>query len=136
MSFSSMLWWTRYKLRLEVLETGGSWLVERNGAAVALRTDPQLMEMFWYAWRLEPLSEDPVERETILSSNYWDPAMLPQMVFRSREYGTVAEALWAGAEPVWDGRLVMRALYQPIASPRPWDRVLLWVRRWLGRKRR
>jgi hypothetical protein len=136
MTFSNMLWWARYKLRLEVLETGGSWFVERNGRTVALLTDPQFVEMFWHAWRLEPLPEDPDEREAILSSNYWDPAMLSQTIFRSREYDTVADAFWAGTEPVREGRLVVRALYQPIAAPRPWDRVMLWVRRWLGRKGR
>jgi len=135
MTFASMLWWTRYKRWLEVLETGGSWFVERDGRTVALLTDPQFVDMFWYAWRLEPLSENPAERETILSSSYWDPALLSQTVFRSREYGAVADAFWAGSDPVQEGRLVMRGLYQPVSGPWPWDRVMLWVRHWLGGKR-
>jgi hypothetical protein len=44
----------RYTRRLQALATGGGWLVERDGRAVALLTDPQPVEMFWCAWRLEP----------------------------------------------------------------------------------
>src|ERR1051325_11587916 len=129
-----MSWWARYKLWLRVTETGGSWFVERDCRAVALLTEPRFVDMFWDAWRLEPLVDDMVERSAMMTEEYWDPALLPQTVFRSREYGTVCEAFWAGEEPVRDGRLVMRGLYQPVRQPWPWDSVILWLRK-LGRPR-
>jgi hypothetical protein len=129
-----MSWWERYKLWLEVQETGGGWFVERDGRSVALLTEPQLVDMFWYAWKLEPLVEDPAGSAAILSREYWDWEFLPRTHFRSREYRTLTDAFWSG-DPVRDGRLVMRGLYQPIAAPWPWDEVVLWVRGWLRRRR-
>jgi hypothetical protein len=129
-----MSWWDRYKLWLEVVETGGGWFVERDNRTVALLTDPRYVDMFWYAWRIEPLIEEEAERAALFSQAYWDPVFLPRTVFRSREYDWVATAFWAGENPVRDGRLVMRALYQRVRRPWPWDDLVLWARRrWLRR---
>lgn len=114
---------------LDVVETGGGWFVERDGRRVALLTEPRFVDMFWYAWRIEPLAEAEAERAAILSQAYWDPLLLPRTVFRSREYDVLANAFWAGEHPVQDGRLVMRGLYQPIRQPWLWDRWVLWARR-------
>ena len=81
-----MSWWARYKLWFNVYETGGSWFVERDSRTVALLTDPQYVDMFWDAWRLEPLVEDSSERAIIMSNGYWNDEFLPRTVFRSREY--------------------------------------------------
>jgi len=124
-----MSWWKRYKLWLYVVETGGGWFVERDGRTVALLTEPRYVDMFWYAWRIEPLAEGEAERVALFSQAYWDPFLLPRTVFRSREYGVPADAFWAGDNPLQDGRLVMRALYQPIRQPRLWEDLVLWVRR-------
>jgi hypothetical protein len=124
-----MLGWDRYRLWLEVVETGGGWFVERDGRTVALLTEPRYVDMFWYAWRIEPLVEDEAERAALFTQAYWGPLLLARTVFRSREYDVVAHAFWAGDDPVRDGRLVMRALYQPLRPPRLWDHLVLWVRR-------
>lgn len=123
-----MSWWQLYKLWLDVVETGGGWFIERDGRKVALLTDPQFVDMFWYAWQIEPLAEGQVEPAELLSPEFWDFTHLPRTVFRSREYNVVAEAFWAGEDPVRNGRLVMRALYQPVREPWPWERVILWIR--------
>jgi hypothetical protein len=114
---------------LEVTETGGGWCVERDGRTVALLTEPRFVDMFWYAWRIDPLTEDEAERAALFSEAYWNPLLLPRTAFRSREYNVIADAFWAGKDPVQDGRLVMRALYQPIREPWLWDRLILSVRR-------
>lgn len=122
-----MSWWARYKLWFHVCETGGSWFVERDGRTVALLTDPHFVDMFWYAWHLEPLVENFSERAAIMSKEYWNDEFLLRTVFRSREYGTAAGGFWAG-EPIREGRLVMRALYQPIREPWPWESFIMWLR--------
>lgn len=122
-----MLWWDRYKLWFKVYETGGSCSVERYGRSIAILTDPQFVDMFWYAWRLEPMMEDSQERAFIMSNEYWNDEFLPRTVFRSREYGTVADSFWP-REPIRNGRLVMRALYHPIREPWPWESFVFWVR--------
>jgi hypothetical protein len=112
-----MSWWAHHKQRLDVLETGGGWFVERDGRAVTLLTDPQFVEMFCAAWNLEPLTADPEVRAAIASDGYWDPQLLSRTAFRSREYGTIAAAFWAGEGPFHEGRLIVRGLYQPIRAP-------------------
>src|SRR4051812_40991510 len=84
-----MSWWAHYKLWFNVIETGGSWFVERDGRTVALLTDPHFVDMFWYAWHLEPLVEDSSDRAKIMSNEYWNDESLQRTVFRSREYGTI-----------------------------------------------
>jgi hypothetical protein len=129
-----MSWWTRYKRWLHVVETGGGWLVERDGRTVALLTEPRLVEMFWLAWRIEPLADDAAERAALFSPGYWDVSLLLRTAFRSREFNVVSDTgFWAGAEPLRDGRLVMRGLYQPIREPWIIDELVLWIRRFGAR---
>jgi hypothetical protein len=128
---TDLKWLDRYKLWLEVFETGGGWFVERDGRTVAVLVEPRFSDMFWYTWRIVPLAEDEAERAALFSQEYWDGKFLERTKFRSREYGCVAEAFWGGREPVWGDRLIMRSLYQPIRSANILDSLVLWaVRRW------
>jgi len=121
--------WEYYQQKLNVLETGGGWFVERDGRTVALPTDPRFVDMFWYAWRIEPTVDDRGEQSRILSNDYWKWELLPQTTFRSREFGTVADAFWGGDQRQLPERLIMRGLYQPISPVRLWDHIVLWMRR-------
>ena len=129
--------WARYRRWLLVVETGGGWLVERDGRTVALLTEPRMVEMFWLSWRIEPLTDDAAERAALFSPGYWDVSLLPCTVFRSREFSVVSNTgFWAGDEPLRDGRLVMRGLHQPIREPWLIDRLVLWFRRFSARGQR
>lgn len=125
-----MSWWSRYNLFLDVCETGGGWFVERDGRPVAILSDPHFADMFWYAWQIDVLGEDPAERDALLSDAYWKNELMSRTVFRSREFGTISDGFWAGLEPIRDGRLVMRGLYQPVRQSWPWDWLALRARRW------
>ena len=118
------MWWKWYRRRLDVLGTGGGWLVERNGRTVALLTDPQYIEMFWNSWRLEPLTDDPQERQAVFSAAY--------LVSRSRRSNDLPQSRVFKSLPTPPSlltsemsRLVMRGLYQPISGPWLWDRLAL-----------
>jgi hypothetical protein len=109
-----------------VWEPDEAWIVERDGRAVAVLTDPHYVDMFWEAWRLDPL---PGGSEPVFAAAYWDDAFLERTVFRHRATGAVAaQAFWTAGSPQ-NGRLIMRALYLP-EVPRPgfWGQ----VRRYLG----
>jgi hypothetical protein len=86
--------------------------------------------MFWCAWRLEPLTDDPEEQRAIFTDAYWSPELDGRTAYRSREYGAASPTAFPSG--VRDGRLVMRGLHQPV-SCRPWDRLALRLCRRLER---
>jgi hypothetical protein len=103
-------------------------IVERDGTAVAVLDDPRLDDMFWFAWRINPLSEDPEQRAAVSSDAFWADAMLDRTVFRGKASGEVAGGFWAGSQPVRDGRLILRGAYVP-AAVKPTRNPVLWL--WL-----
>jgi hypothetical protein len=122
--------------RLGVFQTNygraGGWYVERDGRQMALLTGPRFEEMFWVSYAVEPLIDDPVERERIGSDpSWWLP---PGLEFRSREFGILAPnafvALCVFSGP---GRVLIRALYLHIGEPTTWER--FWLR-WVDPPRR
>jgi hypothetical protein len=129
------MWWERYKRRLEVLATGGAWIVERDGRPVALLTRPTYVDYFWQAWHIELLAVDPAEREALLTETYWAPENDKRMVYRSKEFGTTSAGFPALEKPVRDGRLVIRGLYHPVSGPWFWESYLIWLRRCFKRTR-
>jgi hypothetical protein len=117
--------------RLQIIATNygrdAGWFVEHHGRRVAQLTDPQFADMFWYSYQVEPLTEDPAEREALLTSP--DRWLACEFVFRSRRFGLAAEnAFPAGGVFPEPGRVLMRALYLNIDSPSVWERLLLWLR--------
>lgn len=101
-------------------------LLERDGRNAALLDDPLPEDMFWFTWRITPLTPDPA----VLSEDFWADSLLDTTVFRCKRSGMVADtAFWAGSQPVRDGRLVLRGAYVPVAisfrrHPILWTRLL------------
>lgn len=117
--------------RLQIFETnygrdGGSF-VEHHGRRVAQLTDPRFADQFWFSYRIEPLTEDVAEQEELLNSpSRW---LACEFVYRSRQFGEVAESAFSAGQPVGGpGRVLMRALYLGIDGPSFWERSLLWQR--------
>lgn len=119
--------------RLQVFESrhgrDAGWLVEHDGRAIALLSDPQRVDMFIDSYRVEPLDAGDAARAAMGAC--WRDG---ELVFRSRRFGTVAPHAVALGEPdPANGRVLMRGLYLPIGDPRPWERLLL---RWRAFRRR
>jgi hypothetical protein len=85
-------------------------VVERGGRPVALLSDPQLEDMFWFRWQIAPLVED----AAVTSEDFWTDTELENTVFRCKQSNAIADtAFWAGSNPVRGGRLVLRGAYAP-----------------------
>jgi len=102
-------------------------LVDREGQRVALLDDRQFHEMFWSAWRITPLTDDPQQRSALLSDDFWKESHLGKTVFRSKQSGDVAHAFWPLSQPVRAGRLILRGAYVP-TPVRFWRTPFLWLR--------
>ncbi len=61
------------RCRRRIFETDygrdAGWFVEDRGRRVAQLTDWRYEEMFWDSYRIEPLTDDPIEREELLNSD-------------------------------------------------------------------
>jgi hypothetical protein len=89
--------------------------------------------MFWYWWKVEPLSDDPKERVEVLSPDFWQDDKLPATQFTNGEFGFPAAGFWGGVDGSGfeDGRLLMRGLY--LGVPAHWcDRWIVWALLKLG----
>jgi hypothetical protein len=118
--------------RLQIIESNygreAGWFVEDNGRRIAQLTDPRFEDMFWYSYKIEPLTEDPAEREELLTSP--DRWLACKFVYRSRQFDSVAETAFPAGQPFPEpGRVLMRALYLWVGDPSLWDRLLLRLRR-------
>jgi hypothetical protein len=123
-----------YSRRLRIWETDfgrdAGWVIEREGQAVAILTEPRWEEMFWYSYRLEAVAADPELRKRILTEEFWAGNGPAELAWRSKEFGEVAEHAFPAMSPFPEpGRVMMRGLYLPISGTWPWDRVVLWLRR-------
>jgi hypothetical protein len=123
-----------YGRRLRIWEThngrDAGWLIERRGDVIAVLTDPRREEMFWDSYRLEIVTGDPEPRERLQTSGFWAVAESEGLVWRSREFGEVADGAFPALSPFPEpGRLTKRRLYLPIGDPWPWDWLVLWWRR-------
>jgi hypothetical protein len=97
---------------------------------VALLTEPKFSDMFWYWWRIEPLSDNPDERAAVLSTDFWRLENLSTTQFIDREFGIPADAFWGGTG-FRDGRILMRGLYLGVPA-HWWDRWMVWILLKLG----
>ncbi len=128
-----------YLRRLRIWETNygrdAGWIVEQRGKPIAILSDAQWQDMFWDSYKIDVQTDDADLRERIASGEFWANAEAEDLVYRNREFGPVATLPFPAVTPYTpDGRLVMRRLYIPIAEPRPWDWVVLWIRRRAWRK--
>jgi hypothetical protein len=86
--------------------------------------------MFWDSYRMEIVADDPALRQRMQTPEFWAGTEWVGLVWRSREFGEVAENAFPALAPFREpGRLTMRGLYLPIGEPWPWDRLVLWWRR-------
>ncbi len=122
--------------RLRVFQTNygreAGWYVESDGRRCALLTGPRFEEMFWESYAVEPLADDPDERQRIVGDPEW--WLGRELKFRNREFDILAPtAFVAGCVFCEPGRVLMRALYLYIGPPTTWERLWLW---WLSRRQR
>lgn len=121
-----------YSERLRIWESDygvkSGWTIELRGGTIAMLTEPNSVEMFWVSYRVTPLTPDQELRRQLQTDAFWDD--FKDLVWRSREFGIAAlypfPAIHALSEP---DRVSMRGLYINIGDPRPWDQVVLWLRR-------
>jgi hypothetical protein len=121
----------KYSKRLKIWETNcgrdAGWIVERNGQPIAILSNPRSADMFWDSYDLEIIAEDSDLRQRVSTVEFWDE--LDGMIYRSRVFGDIVEHAFPAASPFPSpGRLSMRGLYLSIGEPKPWDRVMLWLR--------
>ncbi len=127
-----------YGRRLRVWETNygrdSGWVIERQGKPIAILTDCRWEEVFWDSYRIEIVADDPELRDKMLSKEFWAVAESEGLTYRNRQFGDGAMFAFPSLSPFSEpGRLMMRGLYLDIGQPRPWDSVVLRLRRWMRR---
>jgi hypothetical protein len=130
----------RYARRLRIWETNygrdSGWVIERQGKAIAILTEPRWEDMFWVSYLMEIVAADDGLRAQMLTKEFWARAESYGLVWRNREFGEIAEYAFPGLSPFPEpGRLIMRGLYLRSGEPWPWDWIVLWFRSWLRRGR-
>jgi hypothetical protein len=120
--------WFSYQHRWIRAYRNPGWFVERDGTRVALLTEPAFSDMFWYWWKIEPLSDDSEARAKVLSPEFWADEFIPRTTYANRDFGFEAHGFWADIQY---GRILMRGLYQGVPASRR-DRVIIRLLMWLG----
>lgn len=129
-----------YVKRLQIWETDFGrecgWVIERHGQPIAILSDPRNSSMFWDSYNLEIITDNMKMRQQMTSAEFWARAEAEGLIYRNRTFGDVAENAFPALSPFPEpGRLLMRALYLPVGRPKPWDRVVLWLRGSIRRDR-
>src|SRR5689334_12354565 len=124
-----------YRRKLRIWETNfgrdAGWYVERHGQRVALLIDPRSVGLFWDSYLLIPTTDDTGLRHGLQADQFWNYWTAEGVVFRSREFGTIARYALPAANPLREeGRIVMRGLYVATDWPKMWDWPVLWCRGW------
>src|SRR5262249_14737196 len=102
---------SNYGRRLRIWETnyGRScgWVIERDGQAIAVLTEPRFEDMFWDSYRMEIVAEDPELRARLRTKEFWARAEGEGLVWRNREFGEMAEFAFPALDPFPEpGRLM------------------------------
>lgn len=120
--------------RLAVFETNwgreADWWVELDGRRLARLTGGELVDMFWFGYRLDLTGFDDEARRLIEDRELW---LQCKLTFRSVPFGVLAEHAFCGGRGPDDGYVTMRGMCVPIDEPSWRERVALW---WRHRKRR
>ncbi len=86
------------------------WYVERDGRRLALLTDAVLVAPGFLSCRLQPLTNDPADRERLHADTFW--ADTDSLVLRGRDSGRAASRIEVSGNPAWllreTGRLLLR----------------------------
>lgn len=123
-----------YERRLRLMETnlgkGSGWYVELKGRRLAVLSEYRMEEMFWDSYRLEPVTDDPMLNQRLLS-DFWLDENWIEVVFRNREFtDIVVRCTFPSSIPFQEpGRLMIRGLYYDVWPAMPWDHFFLWWRR-------
>jgi hypothetical protein len=115
------------RLRIFEADYGRSlgWFVEHNGRQLATLTDPRFEDMFWYSYKVTPLTED----DSIFTKEFWAQN---ELTFRNMAVNEIAANAFPAmnASPTKESpRLRMRALHLWISGPTLLEKFLLWRRR-------
>jgi len=88
------------------------WYIERRGERVAMLIEPRSVDMFWDSYLLVPLTDDTALRQQLRMDSFWNHAEDEGLVYRSREFGTIARHAFPTLNPLREpGRIVVRGLY-------------------------
>ena len=126
-----------YKRRLRIWEANygrdAGWVIEWKGHPIANLMQPRNEDMFWESYSVEVVTQDPTLRQEFETDTFW--ANANGLEYRSRTFGDFARDAFSALSPFPEpGRLSMRGLYLNIGTPKPWDQLLLWLRRVSGRR--
>ena len=98
------------------------WYVEEKGRRLALLSDPAYVEMFWVSYSITPLSDDPLEREAVMTDAFW---LERDVVYRSKRFDIRIDHAFSALTPLSGGRVIMRGLYLVVEPPSFPERILL-----------
>jgi hypothetical protein len=120
-----------YSRRMRIWDTdlgrNAGWIVELRGEPVALLSDPIPVDMFWFSYKITPLTTDEVVKSELFSEAFWSDAESLGLVWRSREFGDVVDAFPAASPFSSPDRLTVRGLYIVTPRQKPWDHLILWL---------
>jgi hypothetical protein len=126
--------WTRkrYQRRLALWETScgrdAEWEIWHQQKVLGRLTDARCEDMFWYSYRLEVSTEDKNWRRRLFDARWWEDGFA-ELTFYSPRFDATCDGAFSGGLRE-DGRLVLRALKLEAPSRMPWDRLVLWWRRY------
>ena len=82
-----------------------------DGKVVAVLTERQWIDMFWYSYRIEPLAAAATD------DDLWDRC---RFTFRDPATGRVCTTAFVGGQRpfIQEGRIKLRAMYFPVGSVR------------------
>ena len=123
-----------YRRRLAIWESNygrnGGWVVEYRGESVAVLTDVRFEEMFWDSYQFDITTGNEVLCQRLLTHEIWESEH-SEIAWRSRQFGDVVRSAFpaAGVPFLPSGRILIRGLCLPTPGPRPWDQLVLGVRK-------
>lgn len=92
------------------------WDVLIDGRPVAFLDRPHFEEMFWFSWRITPVTDDIELAGRLLSEQFWTENY-SRWNFRSRSSGRVAKHAFPASRFVAPGRVLLRRIYPEAADP-------------------
>ncbi|MBI2808043.1 MAG: hypothetical protein HYX68_23915 [Planctomycetes bacterium] len=93
-------------------ELTARWIVELDGRAVAILTDPQLFEMFWVSLNLQTLTDDASERLRISTDRGW--WLNSKLTLRNRPSDVATDEVFPAGDVFTDtGRVILREILLP-----------------------
>ncbi|MCC9608951.1 hypothetical protein LOC68_07685 [Blastopirellula sp. JC732] len=107
------------------------WILEYDGAPIALLSDPIWEDMFWYSYEMEFRQNDYVTEAEFYSDDFWNVRVFEGYRWRNCYFDGYDGSPFSGKPPTVPGmRIFMRALYLSNLPRRtPFDKWILWWRK-------